>query len=49
MEKNDSKPYGSGFGGGESRKSGEKRKIKKNSEISTALMGMKEREIRPDP
>jgi hypothetical protein len=34
---------------GKSRKSGEKRKIRNLSEISTALMGMKEREIRPDP
>ena len=35
--------------GGELRKSGEKRKIRKFSEISTALMSMKEREIKPDP
>jgi hypothetical protein len=34
---------------GKLRKSGEKRKIRNFSEISTALMGMKEREIRPDP
>ena len=43
------KSYGSGFGVGESRKSGEKMKTKKNPDISTALMSVKEREIRPDP
>ena len=43
------KSYGSGFGVGESRKSGEKMKTKKNPDISTALMSVKEREISPDP